>query len=342
MPASCSTLTPSDIFGGFLITKRMLDLFRRPGDPPEYQWLHGVPGLLFGGGMMWAFTSGAAGLVQAGYMVSTLLCIGALSGLSSQKTARTGNSLGILGAFVGLLTTLLALDLTKEQLMQVGLLTVIGGGAGLAIGRRVSPMALPQTVAALHSVVGLAAVMTSAAAVLGPGHGDAKEGASAHTKTTLVLTTAYLGVLIGGVTFTGSIIAFLKLAGKMGSRPLILPGRHLINGSLLGANALTMGAFLTMGAASPAIAAGCLAGNTILSCVKGFTTSAAIGGADMPVLVTVLNAYSGFALVAEGFMLDNMLLTSVGSLIGASGSILSYIMVSPLFFWDAANASATQ
>ena len=114
----------------------------------------------------------------------------------------------------------------------------------------------------------------------------------------------------------------------MSSRPLILPGRHFINGGLLTANVATMGAFLTLAPASPVIAAGCLAGNAALSFLKGWTTSAAIGGADMPVLVTVLNAYSGFALVAEGFMLDNMLLTSVGSLIGASGSILSYIMVS--------------
>jgi len=114
----------------------------------------------------------------------------------------------------------------------------------------------------------------------------------------------------------------------MSSKPLILPGRHLINSSLLGANILSMGTFLAMAPTAPLIGAGCLAANTVLSFAKGWTTSAAIGGADMPVLVTVLNAYSGFALVAEGFMLDNMLLTSVGSLIGASGSILSYIMVS--------------
>lgn len=118
----------------------------------------------------------------------------------------------------------------------------------------------------------------------------------------------------------------MKLAGKMKSRPITFPGRHLLNASMLGANVATMGAFVTMAPGAPAIAAACLGANTILSFAKGFTTTAAIGGADMPVVITVLNAYSGFALVAEGFMLDNPLLTTVGSLIGVSGSILSYIM----------------
>lgn len=295
----------------------MLDLFRRPTDPPDFAWLYAIPGLLFAIAMLWAWQSGQDGLVQAGYAVATFLSIGALTGLSSQSTARAGNAMGILGVFAGLLTTVLAVGFTTDQLIQVAALTVLGGGAGLAIGRRVSPMALPQTVAALHSVVGLAAVMTSAGVVLEGGE---------HVNT-IGLVTAYLGVLIGGVTFTGSIVAFGKLAGRLSSKPTILPGRHVINASLLGTNLATMGAFVTMAPGAPAIAAGCLAANTALSFIQGWTTSAAIGGADMPVLVTVLNAYSGFALVAEGLMLDNMLLTSVGALIGASGSILSYIMV---------------
>ncbi|KKF93846.1 NAD(P) transhydrogenase mitochondrial [Ceratocystis platani] len=186
----------------------------------------------------------------------------------------------------------------------------------LLIGKRITPTDLPQTVAALHSVVGLAAMMTSIGSVMsGIDHA-----------TSLHLITAYLGVLIGGVTFTGSVVAFMKLAGRMSSKPIRLPGKHLVNGTLLGTNMATMGAFLTLAPGSPAIAAMALGANALLSCIKGVTTTAAIGGADMPVVITVLNAYSGFALVAEGFMLDNPLLTSVGALIGVSGSILSYIM----------------
>ncbi|KOS17185.1 NAD(P) transhydrogenase [Escovopsis weberi] len=260
-----------NVGGGFVITKRMLDMFKR-----------------------------AAGLVQAGYLA----------------TARMGNMLGILGVGSGVLASLVAAGFSPEILTQFTGLAAIGAIAGMLIGKRITPTDLPQTVAALHSVVGLAAVLTSIGSVM----------ADIADVSTLHMVTAYLGVLIGGITFTGSIVAFMKLAGRMKSKPTILPGRHLINSSLLATNAATFGVFLTMAPGSPLIAAGALAANTALSFMKGFTTTAAIGGADMPVVITVLNAYSGFALVAEGFMLDNPLLTSVGALIGVSGSILSYIM----------------
>src|ERR1700710_962274 len=182
------------------------------------------------------------------------------------------------------------------------------------IGRRTTATDLPQTVAALHSVVGLAAVLTSFGSVM----------ADIGDISTLHLVAGYLGVLIGGVTFTGSVVAFLKLAGRMSSKPIRIPGpRHFLNTSLLGANIATMGTFLALAPGSPIIAAACLGATTVLSFLKGDTTTAAIGGADMPVVITVLNASSGFALVAEGFMLDNSLLTKVGALIGVSGSILS-------------------
>ncbi|KAI1391571.1 NAD(P) transhydrogenase mitochondrial precursor [Hypoxylon trugodes] len=305
-----------NVSGGFVITKRMLDMFKRPTDPPEYPWLYAVPGVLFAGGYLAAASTGAAGLVQAGYMVSSILCISSLSGLASQATARMGNLLGILGVGSGVLASLLAVGFSPEVLTQFGTLAAVGSILGFLIGKRITPTDLPQTVAALHSVVGLAAVLTSIGSVMG----------GLDHISTLHLVTAYLGVLIGGITFTGSIVAFMKLAGKMSSRPLVLPGRHLINSSMLAANIGTMGAFVTMAPGSPMIAAAALGANTILSFAKGYTTTAAIGGADMPVVITVLNAYSGFALVAEGFMLENPLLTTVGALIGVSGSILSYIM----------------
>ncbi|KAI6109504.1 PNTB-domain-containing protein [Pisolithus sp. B1] len=309
-------LASVNVAGGFVITKRMLDLFKRPTDPPEYSWLYGVPAVVFTGAFLAAASTGMAGLVQAGYLTSSLLCIGSLAGLSSQATARQGNALGILGVMSGILASLLAVGFSPAILAQFAGVAAIGGTIGAIIGRRITATELPQMVAALHSVVGLAAVFTSIASVLAdPLH-----------VSTLHQVTAYLGVVIGGVTFTGSIVAFLKLAGKMSSRPLMLPGRHLVNASLLGANALTMAAFLKAGPIAPLVAAGYLGASTLLSFAKGFTTTAAIGGADMPVVITVLNAYSGFALVAEGFMLDNPLLTTVGSLIGVSGSILSYIM----------------
>ena len=305
-----------NVSGGFVITKRMLDMFRRPTDPPEYPWLYAVPGAVFGAGFIAATTTGMGGLVQAGYLVSSLLCISSISGLAAQTTARQGNLLGILGVGSGILASLAAVGFSPEVLAQFGGLAAIGGIIGALIGRRISPTELPQTVAALHSVVGLAAVLTSIGSVM----------AHVSDLTMLHMVTGYLGVLIGGVTFTGSVVAFAKLAGKMSSRPIKLPGRHVVNSSLMGANVATMGAFVTMAPGAPVVAAAALSANTLLSFIQGYTTTAAIGGADMPVVITVLNAYSGFALLAEGLMLDNPLLTTVGSLIGVSGSILSYIM----------------
>jgi len=306
-----------NVSGGFVITKRMLDMFRRPTDPPEYPWLYAIPAGVFGMGYIAAASTGMAGLVQAGYLASSLLCIGSLSGLASQATARQGNILGILGVSSGILASLGAVGFAPAVLAQFGIVAGTGALIGLMIGRKTTATDLPQTVAALHSVVGLAAVLTSYGSVM----------ADIGDISTLHLVAGYLGVLIGGVTFTGSIVAFLKLAGRMSSKPIRIPGpRHLLNTSLLGANIATMGTFLAMAPGSPIIAAACLTGNAVLSFVKGYTTTAAIGGADMPVVITVLNAYSGFALVAEGFMLDNSLLTTVGALIGVSGSILSYIM----------------
>lgn len=194
-----------------------------------------------------------------------------ISSLSSQATARRGNIFGILGVAAGILASIYAVDFDRETLVQFGELAVVGSIVGALIGRRITPTGLPQTVAALHSVVGLAAVLTSIGSVM----------VDIDHASTLHLTTAYLGVLIGGITFTGSIVAFLKLAGRMSTRPFALPGKHLTNSSLLATNVGVMGTFLTMAPGAPTTAALCLGANTILSFVKGLTTTSAIGGADM-------------------------------------------------------------
>ncbi|KAJ3999159.1 NAD(P) transhydrogenase beta subunit-domain-containing protein [Lentinula boryana] len=309
-------LASVNVAGGFIITKRMLDMFKRPTDPPEYPWLYSIPAVVFTGGFLAAAHTGMDGLVQAGYLASSVLCIGSLSGLASQTTARQGNILGILGVSSGILASLAAVGFPPEVLAQFVAVAAMGGTIGSIVGRRITATELPQMVAMLHSVVGLAAVLTSIGSVMQD---------LAHAST-LHMVTAYLGVVIGGITFTGSIVAFLKLAGRMSSKPLALPGKHFINSALIGTNAVAMGSFITAAPAVPVVAAAYLGASTLLSFIQGYTTTAAIGGADMPVVITVLNAYSGFALVAEGLMLDNPLLVTVGSLIGVSGSILSYIM----------------
>ncbi|KAG8837556.1 hypothetical protein FRC20_006706, partial [Serendipita sp. 405] len=305
-----------NIFGGFVITKRMLDMFKRATDAPEYLYLYAVPGVVFGGAFFAAATTGASGLVQAGYLASSLLCITSISSLASQVTARSGNVLGILGVAFGIIASLLAVGFTPDVLAQFAILTMAGGSAGVWIGRRVTAMELPQTVAALHSVVGLAAVLTC----IGSALSDLEHASALH------LVLSYLGVIVGGITFTGSLVAFAKLSGRASSKPIKLFGGHWTNAGLLGTNIATMGAFVAAAPTVPVIAAGYLGASAALSFIKGFTLTATVGGADMPVVITVLNAYSGFALVAEGLMLQNELLTTVGSLIGVSGSILSYIM----------------
>lgn len=189
-------------------------------------------------------------------------------------TARQGNALGILGVGSGVLASLAAVGFPIEVVAQFGGVAAIGGLIGTVVGRRVTATELPQTVALLHSIVGLSAVLTSIGSVLQ----DVSHLSSLH------MVTAYLGVVIGGITFTGSIVAFLKLAAKMSSKALVLPGKHLVNVSLLGANAATMAGFLTMATPTPLIAASFLGTSAVLSFLKGYTTTAAIGGADMRAL----------------------------------------------------------
>jgi len=194
-----------------------------------------------------------------------------------------------------------------------------GGLFGAVVAKRIPITDLPQLVALFHSLVGAAAVLTCVSHYMAEASHLATDPSAAVTKTAL-----FLGTFIGGVTWTGSLVAYGKLQGLLSSSPLHLPGRHALNASLLASNAGALAWYLSTTDTQTGLAL--LGATTGLSAIMGGTLTAAIGGADMPVVITVLNSYSGWALCAEGFMLNNNLMTIVGALIGSSGAILSYIM----------------
>uniref|UniRef100_A0A0G4GI47 NAD(P) transhydrogenase, mitochondrial n=1 Tax=Chromera velia CCMP2878 TaxID=1169474 RepID=A0A0G4GI47_9ALVE len=302
-----------NVAGGFLVTKRMLDMFKRPSDPPEFNQYYAIPAAALSGGYLAGTALGFPGLEGTAYLAGSLACIGSIGGLASQKTSRYGNALGMIGVSGGIVATLGMMNFAPGTLAYAAGLMAAGSAAGLAVGQRVQVTELPQTVAAFHSLVGLAAMVTSIASF--GLHPDANM---------LHKVSAILGDFIGGVTLTGSIVAFMKLHGLMPSKPLNLPNKNALNLAMVGAQTAMTAAFLT--SSSPSLGMGLLAGTAGLSMALGYHLVASVGGADMPVCITVLNSYSGWALVAEGFMLNNPLLTTVGSLIGCSGAILSHIM----------------
>merc|ERR1712055_968993 len=319
LAAGAAFISFINIFGGFIVTQRMLDMFKRPTDPPEHGMLMGIPAATFLAAYGYAMTQGYPEIHQMGYLASGLCCIGALGGLSAQPTARLGNALGMIGVSTGVAATLGLLQPNPEVLTQMAVVAAGGGLLGTTIAKRIEITDLPQLVAAFHSLVGMAAVLTCVSTYL-----DHYPGFDTDPAATMIKSALFLGTYIGGVTFTGSLIAYGKLNGNLSSNPLMLPGRHALNAGLLAANVGAMGYFLYDTSMMSGLA---MLGTTAgLSGVMGVTLTMAIGGADMPVVITVLNSYSGWALCAEGFMLNNNLMTVVGSLIGASGAILSYIM----------------
>lgn len=319
LAALAAFVSSINIFGGFLVTKRMLDMFRRPTDPPEYNYLFGIPAAAFLGGYGIAAAAGYPEIHQMAYLASSLCCVGALAGLSSQTTSRLGNSLGMIGVSGGIAATLGFVNPSTDVLLQMGGAMAVGGTIGSVIAQRIQISDLPQLVAAFHSLVGLAAVLTCLATYIVDYPHFATDPAANVIKTAL-----FLGTYIGGVTFSGSLIAYGKLQGILNSAALLLPGRHALNSALLAGNVGAMIYYMV----DPSMAVGLsmLGTTATLSTIMGVTLTAAIGGADMPVVITVLNSYSGWALCAEGFMLNNNLMTIVGALIGSSGAILSYIM----------------
>ena len=265
-----------------------------------------------------------ASIAALAYLAAGVLFILSLRGLSSPETSRRGNTLGMVGMALAVGVTLLtlgtsgALDLMTLTLIGGGV--VVGGGVGTLIARRVPMTAMPQLVAAFHSLVGLAACLVAVGAVYAPDAFGIMT-ASGGIKT-LSIVELSLGVAIGAITFTGSVIAFAKLDGRMSGSPILLPARHLINIGLALALVFLIGVLIGTGGTAIWAFWGVFA----IALILGATLIIPIGGADMPVVVSMLNSYSGWAAAALGFTLENIALIITGALVGSSGAILSYIM----------------
>ena len=310
-------LSAVNLTGGFLITKKMLDMFRRPDDPPEYFHYYLIPpAAVVGTFGVVSLTGGSSPALSSTLaLASGLGCVAGISQMSSQETSRMAVFAGLGGVSMGLAATLYDMSVPGSVYLQLAAASAIGGVAGQQIANRVGPTQLPQAVAGFHSLVGVAATSTAVADFLV--HDFSKlDGFHA--------SSVYLGAWMGAITATGSVIAFGKLAEMMDSKPLMLPGRDAANIGMGTVSALGLAGFLST--KDPTTAGACLSAGTIMSGALGLHMTASIGGADMPVVITLLNSYSGWALCAEGFILDQPLLTVVGALIGSSGAFLTKIM----------------
>ncbi|WP_422371486.1 NAD(P)(+) transhydrogenase (Re/Si-specific) subunit beta [Hoeflea sp.] len=251
------------------------------------------------------------------YLVSGVLFIMALRGLSHPTTSRQGNMYGMVGMAIAIITTLLLAQPSFGGFVMIIAGLAIGGGGGAYIARKIAMTSMPQLVAGFHSLVGLAAVLVAAAALYSPHAFGIGEVGEIHAQALIEMS---LGVAIGAVTFTGSIIAFLKLDGRMSGKPIMLPMRHVINAAL-GIGIVVLIAALVVTESYTVFWL-----IVVLSLVLGVLIIVPIGGADMPVVVSMLNSYSGWAAAGIGFTLGNLALIITGALVGSSGAILSYIM----------------
>jgi H+-translocating NAD(P) transhydrogenase subunit beta len=262
-------------------------------------------------------------LVTVAYIAASALFILSLSGLSNQETARRGNWFGIIGMIIALGATALSAGVTGYGMLAAAIIP--GALIGAFVASRVAMTSMPELVAILHSFVGLAAVLVGFASYLGP------QAAMTAVEMTIHEVEIFIGVFVGAITFTGSILAFTKLRGLVSGKPFIIPARHMVNlGMMIGS--VVLGYQFVAAGQSIDAATGLPVGlmplviMTVIACVVGLHMVAAIGGADMPVVVSMLNSYSGWAAAAAGFMLSNDLLIVTGALVGSSGAILSYIM----------------
>ncbi|EJN6829448.1 NAD(P) transhydrogenase subunit beta [Vibrio cidicii] len=261
----------------------------------------------------------SAGLVQAAYIVAALFFILSLAGLSKQESARAGNYYGIAGMSIALIATVFSPS--AQGFAWVILAMVIGGGIGIHFAKKVEMTEMPELVAILHSFVGMAAVLVGYNSFIEPPQPVSVDVAGMHAEHVIHLVEVFLGVFIGAVTFTGSIVAFGKLRGVISSSPLNLPHKHKMNLAAIVVSTLLMIYFVKTDGSMFALIV-----MTLIAFAFGYHLVASIGGADMPVVVSMLNSYSGWAAAAAGFMLANDLLIVTGALVGSSGAILSYIM----------------
>ncbi len=256
------------------------------------------------------------GLVIMSYVIASILFILSLSGLSNQETARKGNYFGMAGMAIAIIATILSASVTSYVILIIAL--VIGGFIGTKAALKVEMTQMPELVAIMHSLVGMAAVLVGYANFI-----DSSNGLEGIEKT-IHEVEIYIGIFIGAVTFSGSVIAFGKLCGKLSGKPVLLPARHWLNLALLVATIWLGNVFLAGAETGGGTFALILM--TLIALAFGVHMVMAIGGADMPVVVSMLNSYSGWAAAATGFMLSNDLLIVTGALVGSSGAILSYIM----------------
>ena len=287
-----------NIFGGFLVTQRMLAMYKKKQE---------VQGIEMN-----------ANLAAVLYLVAGVLFILSLRGLSSPASSRQGNFFGMIGMAIAVATTLAAhppADGIGWVLVVLGV--AIGGGIGAVIARRVPMTSMPELVAAFHSLVGMAAVLVAAGAFYAPEAFDIGTPGNIHPQSLVEMS---LGVAIGALTFTGSVIAFAKLSGRMSGAPIILPARHIINIALGVALVVFIVGLVMSGSALDFWLI------VIIALVLGALLIIPIGGADMPVVISMLNSYSGWAAAGIGFTLGNSALIITGALVGSSGAILSYIM----------------
>jgi NAD(P) transhydrogenase subunit beta len=262
----------------------------------------------------------SATLVTVSYVGATILFILSLGGLSNPETSRRGNLYGIIGMVIAVLATVFGPSVTAKGIPWIIGAMVVGASVGLYAARVVRMTQMPELVALMHSLVGLAAVLVGFANYIDPAAAGSYEGAA----KTIHELEIFIGVLIGAVTFSGSVIAFGKLSGKISGKPMLLPARHWLN--LVGLLVVIWFGARFIDAHSVSAGMGPLIVMTVIALLFGIHMVMAIGGADMPVVVSMLNSYSGWAAAATGFMLSNDLLIVTGALVGSSGAILSYIM----------------